>query len=188
MAIEGFGSVGNHTALGEVGTRLVAGAVYDPQGTNVDRLTVVKMESGTVTAYPKGCKMPAMDLLTLPCDILVPAVRPDCIHAGNAEAIQAKLILQGANIPATADAEAVLHRHEFLVVPDFIANAGGVICASVEYHGGSEAMAFEQIAQKIKQNTAVLSLSRGKAIAPRLAAVELARERVRAAVAFRRRS
>jgi glutamate dehydrogenase (NAD(P)+) len=142
-----------------------------------------------VTAYPRGRKLPVAELLTLPCDILVPAARPDCIHAGNADAIRAKLILQGANIPATAEAEAVLHRRGVLVVPDFIANAGGVICAAVEYRGGTEATAFEQIAQKIKHNTeAVLSRSRCDGIEPRRAAVELAGERVRAAMAFRRKS
>jgi glutamate dehydrogenase/leucine dehydrogenase len=196
VAIEGFGNVGKHAAhfLGELGTTLVAasdsrGAVYDPEGIDVARLTAVKQESGTVTAYPRGRKLPVAELLTLPCDILVPAARPDCIHADNAEAIQAKLILQGANIPATAEAEAMLHRRGVLVVPDFIANAGGVICAAVEYHGGTEAAAFEQIAQKINHNTeAVLSRSHRDGIEPRRAAVELARERVRTAMAFRRKS
>jgi glutamate dehydrogenase (NAD(P)+) len=74
-------------------------------------------------------------------------------------------------------------------VPDFITNAGGVICGSVEYHGGREAAAFEQIAQKVKHNTeAALSRSRRENIEPRRAAVELARERVQAAMAFRRMS
>jgi glutamate dehydrogenase/leucine dehydrogenase len=196
VAIEGFGNVGKHAAhfLAELGTTLVAasdsrGAIYDPAGIDVARLTAVKQESGTVTAYPRGRKLPAAELLTLPCDILMPAARPDCIHAGNAEAIRAKLILQGANIPATAEAEAMLHQRGILVVPDFIANAGGVICASVEYHGGTEATAFEQIAQKIKHNTeAVLSRSQRDGIEPRRAAIELAGERVRAAMAFRRKS
>jgi glutamate dehydrogenase/leucine dehydrogenase len=194
VAIEGFGNVGKHAArfLAELGTTLVAasdsrGAVYDPEGIDVARLTAVKQESGTVTGYPRGRKLPAAELLTLPCDILIPAARPDCIHAGNAEAIRARLILQGANIPATAEAEAVLHRRGVLVVPDFIANAGGVICAAVEYHGGTEAAALEQISQKIKHNTeAVLSHSHRDRIEPRRAAVELASERVRAAMAFRK--
>jgi glutamate dehydrogenase/leucine dehydrogenase len=124
----------------------------------------------------------------VPCDILVPAARPDCIHGKNVEAIRARLILQGANIPATAEAEALLHRRGILVVPDFIANAGGVICAAVEYHDGSEATAFEQIAQKIQHNTeVVLARSQRDGIEPRRAALELAGERVRAAMALRRR-
>jgi glutamate dehydrogenase/leucine dehydrogenase len=196
VAIEGFGNVGKHAArfLADLGSVLVAasdsrGAIHDPEGIDIARLATVKQESGTVTAYPRGRKLPIADLLTLPCDILIPAARPDCIHTGNAEAIRAKLILQGANIPATAEAEAILHRRGVLVVPDFIANAGGVICASVEYHGGSEVAVFDQIAQKVKHNTdEVLSRSRREQIEPRRAAIELARERVRAAMAFRRKS
>jgi glutamate dehydrogenase/leucine dehydrogenase len=194
VAIEGFGNVGKQAAhfLEKAGARLVAasdshGAIYDPEGIDVARLVAVKEESGTVSAYPRARKLPVADLLVLPCDILVPAARPDCIHAGNAEAIRAKLILQGANIPATPEAEALLYRHSVLVVPDFIANAGGVICASVEYHGGTEAAALDTIRQRIRHNTeAVLQRSHREGIEPRQAAVALARERIKAAMAFRR--
>lgn len=125
-------------------------------------------------------------IFALPCDILVPAARPDVIHADNAREIKAKLILQGANIPATDDAEQILHKRGILNLPDFIANAGGVICASVEYHEGSEAQAFENIAAKIRRNTQeVLERSRDRGILPRQAAVEMANERVRTAMSFR---
>lgn len=108
------------------------------------------------------------------------------IHADNAREIKAKLILQGANIPATDDAEQILHKRGILNLPDFIANAGGVICASVEYHEGSEAQAFENIAAKIRRNTQeVLERSRDRGILPRQAAVEMANERVRTAMSFR---
>jgi glutamate dehydrogenase (NAD(P)+) len=74
-------------------------------------------------------------------------------------------------------------------VPDFIANAGGVICAAVEYHGGTEASAFDAIRDKVGSNTeAVLTHSRAEGVEPRRAARELARERVGAAMAFRRTS
>jgi glutamate dehydrogenase (NAD(P)+) len=74
-------------------------------------------------------------------------------------------------------------------VPDFIANAGGVICAAIEYHGGSQAAAFEAIAERIRRNTsAVLERSRQGKLLPRQAAVELAQVRVRAAQGYRRRS
>ena len=114
------------------------------------------------------------------------AARPDCIHAENVDAIKAKLILQGANIPATAEAEASLHQRGVLNIPDFIANAGGVICAAVEYHDGSEADALEQIADKIRRNTEeVIQRSRAEKIALRQAAVELAQERVATAMRLR---
>jgi glutamate dehydrogenase/leucine dehydrogenase len=193
VAIEGFGSVGRHAArfLEQMGAKLIAasdtaGGVYDPSGIPVSDLVSAKSKSGTVMAYTRGSKIPAAELFSLPCDILIPAARPDCLRADNAEAIRAKLVLEGANIPATPEAEAILHRRGILVVPDFIANAGGVICAAVEYHGGSEAAAFEQIAEKIRRNTAeVLERSRRDGREPRSAAVELARERVLAAMSYR---
>jgi glutamate dehydrogenase/leucine dehydrogenase len=193
VAIEGFGNVGRPAArlLEELGARLVAasdsrGAVYDPAGIESTQLEAVKKKAGTVAAYEPGQKISVADLFTVPCDILIPAARPDCIHAKNAAAIKARLVLQGANIPATQEAETIMHKRGIVVVPDFIANAGGVICAAVEYQGGSETTAFEQISQKVQRNTeAVLVRSRKEGIEPRRAAMELAVERVREAMAYR---
>ncbi len=195
FAIEGFGNVGRHAAmfLEQRGARMVAasdsrGAVHDPRGIAALELAEVRRESGSVAGYDKGARISHAALLTVPCDILIPAARPDSINSGNAEAIQARLILQGANIPATREAESVLHRRGILSVPDFIANSGGVICAAVEYHGGTQSMAFNQIAEKIRENTeAVLIRSRDEQIEPRRAALELAHERVRTAMALRSR-
>jgi len=144
-------------------------------------------KSGSVAGYTDARQLPREDLLTVPCDILLPAARPDSIHEGNVERVEARLILQGANIPATQAAESALHARGVVCVPDFIANAGGVICASVEYRGGSEAAALEKIADEIRRNTAlVLERSRAAGEPPRVAAVRLARERVREAVGYRR--
>jgi glutamate dehydrogenase (NAD(P)+) len=193
VAIEGFGNVGRPAArfLEERGARLVAasdsrGAVLVPDGVPAAELAKVKAREGTVGAFD-GEKIKIPDLLTVDCDILVPAARPDSIHEKNVDQIQARLILQGANIPATAAAETRLFERGVCVVPDFIANAGGVICASVEYHGGTESGAFEQIADKIKTNTReVLERSRKDKIMPRQAAVALAESRVRQAMQLRR--
>ena len=193
MVIEGFGNVGRPAArfLEEKGVKLVAasdsqGTVHDPAGIPVAALEEVKARTGSVVNYTKGKKLEKKELFGLPCDILIPAARPDCIHKDNVEGIQAKLILQGANIPATAEAETRLHQRGVLIVPDFIANAGGVTCASVEYHGGNEAQARQDISQKIRRNTQeVLQRSQREGIDPRKAAVDLARERVRQAMTFR---
>ena len=193
MVIEGFGNVGRPAArfLEEKGTILVAasdskGTVYDPAGISVADLVEVKAKTGSVVNYPKGKKLERADIFGLTCDILIPAARPDCIHKDNVESIQAKLILQGANIPATSEAEAILHQRGIINVPDFIANAGGVICASVECHGGNEVQALQAISQKIRRNTQeVLQRSQWEGIEPRKAAVELARERVRQAMTYR---
>ncbi len=193
VAIEGFGNVGRHAArfLVEKGVKLVAasdsvGTLYDPAGIDVDELEVVKLQSGSVTAFGSGKKLTQAEIFGLECDILVPAARPDCIRADNANEIKAKLILQGANIPATADAERILHERGVLNIPDFICNAGGVICAAVEYHEGTEVAAFEDIREKIMRNTReVLTRCHDAKIAPREAAVGLARERVIAAMRLR---
>jgi glutamate dehydrogenase/leucine dehydrogenase len=194
VAVEGFGNVGRPAArfLAERGVKLVAasdsrGAVYDPEGIDVEGLCAAKAANGSVVSYKRGRKLPAAELATLPCDIFLPAARPDTIHAGNAGSVRARLVLPGANIPATKEAEETLHQRGILLVPDFIANAGGVICAVAELRGGTESAAFEQIAQKIRDNTtAVLERARAAAVPPRAAAVQLAGERVRQAMSLRR--
>jgi glutamate dehydrogenase (NAD(P)+) len=195
LSVQGFGNVGRPAArfLAERGVKLVAasdsrGAVHDPEGIDVEALCAVKRKEGSVVAYKRGWKLPAPELLTVPCDILVPAARPDALHAGNAGAVRARLVVSGANIPATPEAEEALHRRGVLLVPDFIANAGGVICAATELHGGTEAAAFERIAQKVRENTQlVLQRARAAGVPPRQAALGLAGERVRQAMALRRR-
>lgn len=195
IAIEGLGSVGRHAArfLEQEGAKLVAasdtgGAIHSPQGIPITDLLAIKLQGKSVVEYQRARRIAKEELLTIACDILIPAARPDAIEARNARDIQAKLILQGANIPATADAEQILNDRGVVVVPDFIANAGGVICASVEIHGGGEAQAFAQISEKIRKNTQeVLESSRRNGITPRQAAEALARDRVLAAGRFRSR-
>ncbi len=194
LAVEGFGNVGKHAArfLEEAGVKLVAasdtgGAVHDPRGIPVAALIAAKSAEGSVTGYEQGQPLKASEIFSIPHDILIPAARPDSIHSGNVDSVQAKLILQGANIPATAAAEAALHAAGVLVVPDFIANAGGVICGAFEYHGGAEANVFDEIAGRIRRNTeAVLARCSEEGVEPRRAAIDLARERVEEAMKFRR--
>lgn len=194
LAVEGFGNVGRPAArfLAAKGVALVAasdsgGAVHDPEGIDVEDLIAAKAESGSVTGYDRGRRIAHDELFGVACDILIPAARPDCIREDNVDSIRAKLILQGANIPATAAAESRLHERGVLNIPDFIANAGGVICAAVELHGGTEEGAMRQIADKIRHNTrAVLETARTKGVEPRAAAIELARSRVEEALALRR--
>ena len=103
------------------------------------------------------------------------------------DALRARLVVPGANIPMTADAERRLHERGVICIPDFIANAGGVICAAMEYHGATQAGAFEAIAERIRRNTkAVLDRAAAGDRMPGEAARELATERVRTAMTFRR--
>ena len=194
VAIQGFGAVGRHAArfLGNKGAVLVAAAdtsatLYDSKGLDVTDLARHKLAGGQLADFPAGEKQPLDAIIDVACDIWIPAARPDVLHAGNAARLQAKLVAQGANIPATAEAEVELHARGILVLPDFIANAGGVICAAVEYHGGTEAAAFAAIAEKIGRNMSqVLEQASRTRSMPRTAALDLAEQRVRQAAGYRR--
>ena len=109
------------------------------------------------------------------------------IREDNVPRLKAKLVVSGANIPITAGAEHILHQRGVVDVPDFIANAGGVICAAMEYHGATQSGAFEAIEERITANTAeVLTVSSRGGVPPSQAARELAARRVRKAMAMRR--
>ena len=105
----------------------------------------------------------------------------------NVDRLRTRLVVQGANIPFTEGAERILHDRGVLVVPDFIANAGGVICAAMEYHGASQSAAFAAIEEKLRANTRlVIEAVAREGILPREAALRLAGERVRKAMVNRR--
>jgi glutamate dehydrogenase (NAD(P)+) len=192
--VQGFGAVGMHAArfLVERGTVLVGaadsrGAIQDPNGLDVDKLIAWKGTGQSVAAYPGGEALPSDAVIDIECDIWIPAARPDVINERNVHRLKTKLIVEGANIPVTVDAEEYLHERGVLCVPDFIANAGGVICAAMEYQRASEATAFEAIQEKLRRNTArVLEDANRKGIPPRAAAIELAVQRVKKAMSVRR--
>jgi glutamate dehydrogenase/leucine dehydrogenase len=194
VAVQGFGSVGKFVArfLAEKGALLVAaadskGTLFDPNGIDVRRLIDIKNDDKSVLDYPEGEKLGREAVIDVECDIWIPAARPDVIHMDNVDRMKTKMILPGANIPITDEAEEVLHNKGVLVVPDFIANAGGVICAAVEYHGGTEALAFQTIKEKIKTNTILVLEEAAKAgVPPRQTATIFARRRVQNASHFRR--
>ncbi len=194
VAVQGFGAVGKHVArfLSEKGAVLVAAAdsratVSDSAGLDIDALIALKLAGKSLADHKEGKKDDRDAVVGVDCDIWIPAARPDVIRADNVAQVKAKLVVEGANIPVTAEAESILHDRGVLVVPDFIANAGGVICGAVEYAGGGERQAFETIEEKIRVNTrAVLERSRAEKVPPREAATTLARDRVGAAMALRR--
>ncbi|HEU5157532.1 MAG TPA: Glu/Leu/Phe/Val dehydrogenase dimerization domain-containing protein [Streptosporangiaceae bacterium] len=195
VVVQGFGAVGSHAALRlrERGAIVVAvsdieGATYAPDGLDVAELLEFKRSGQPVGGFPGGVRVPRDDILTLACDIIVPAAQPDVFTAATARRTRAKVILQGANIPASPEAEAEFHRMGILSVPDIIANAGGVICASVEYRGGARTQAFQQIEEKIRANTAeLLDRMKGSDLLPREAATQMAMARLRRGAAYRRR-
>lgn len=194
VAVQGFGAVGKHAArfLAQRGAVLVAASdsnatLSDPAGLDVETLARLKEGGGSVADYTGGRKLGRDDVIAADCDILIPAARPDVVRLDNAGSIRARLMLQGANIPCTEEAEKALHQRGVVVVPDFIANAGGVICAALEYHGSTRGAVFEAISEKIRANTAeVLAAARDRKVMPRQAAVDMAGNRVRAAMRLRR--
>jgi glutamate dehydrogenase/leucine dehydrogenase len=194
IAVQGFGSVGKHAArfLAERGAVLIAasdskGTLIDREGIDVAKLIALKDEGGAVSDYADGEKADVEAVVDVASDIWIPAARPDVVRADNVDRLDTKLVLEGANIPLTREAEAILHERGVPVIPDFIANAGGVIAAAVEYRGGTERQAFDVIAEKIDTNaTAVLQESRNRAISPRQAAEDMAHRRVQRAISFRR--
>jgi len=194
VAVQGFGAVGKHAArfFADRGARLVAaadssGAVYKPDGLDVAALLAHVRPGRKICEFDAGDNLPRDAIIGVDCDILVPAARPDVIRADNQASVKAKLIVPGANIGITEKAEKMLHERGVLCMPDFIANAGGVICAAVEYAGGTEAQVFDIIDEKIRGNTIeVLERTRRDKIPPREAAVQMARERVTSAMRYQR--
>lgn len=141
VAVQGFGKVGGLAAqfLHDAGCRVVAvsdvnGGVYNPGG--LDPIGLVRHLRGgadTVVGYPGTDTISNEELLELDVDVLVPAALEGVIHDGNAERVRARLIVEGANGPTTPDADAVLEERDILVVPDILANSGGVAVSYFEW-------------------------------------------------------
>jgi glutamate dehydrogenase (NAD(P)+) len=194
VVIQGFGAVGKHSArfLAERGAKLVAacdsrGAIYNPMGISIADLIAWKDSGKAVSDYPDGRKLDRDAVLDIECEIWIPAARPDVVREDNVQRLKTKLVLEGANIPVTPGAETALHERGIVVIPDFIANAGGVICAAMEYQGATRTAAFATIQDRIRDNTrTVLEITKSRRIAPRRAAVDLAAARVREAMSYRR--
>jgi len=196
VVVQGFGAVGLNAArfLVDSGAVLVGaadsrGAVHNPAGLDLARLVELKALGRSVADHAGAHQLGRDDVLGVECDIWIPAARPDVINEDNVDQLKAKLVIEGANIPITAGAERMLHERGVLCVPDFIANAGGVICAAMEYHGATESAALEAIEEKLRRNTEiVLATARDRHLLPREAAHDMALDRIRTAMGYRRYS
>lgn len=194
VAVQGYGAVGRHAARYLVGKGAVLVAASDSRGTLVDArgidvqaLDRIKAAGGSVCDHTPGEARGVDAVVDVECDIWIPAARPDVIREDNVRRLKTRLVLQGANIPFSPAAEQFLHERGVWVVPDFIANAGGVICAAHEYRGATQAGAFAAIEERVAANTAqVLAAARRDGITPRDAALALARDRVQRAMRTRR--
>lgn len=187
VAIEGFGNVGSFTSkyLSESGAKIVAvsdskGVIYNKKGLNVKELLKTKKETGSVINYKPGEVLSNKEIFELPIDILIPSALPDVIIKENVNNIKAKIIVEAANIPTTPEIEEILHKKGVLVIPDIIANSGGVISSYAEYRGYNHKDLFKIIKKRISENTKlILNLSSRNRIKPRDSAIEIAKERIK---------
>ena len=188
IAIEGFGNVGVFTFkhLEEAGAKIVAvsdskGCLYNEQGLSFKEIEQIKSAKGTVTAG-KGRILPNHKLFELPVDVLIPGALPDVITRQNMNTVQAKIIVEAANIPIPLDIEEEMSK-KHLIVPDFVANAGGVISSYVEYIGKDEKFMRSTVKNKILKNTEiVLKHAEKNQISPRKSATQIAKDRVKEAM------
>ena len=140
VVVQGFGNVGSVSArlLEEAGCQVVAvsedyGGIYNPLGLSVKKLIEYRAREGTLKGFPGAELVPNEDLLKIECDILVPAALENQITSHNAAEIKAKLIVEGANGPTTPEADEILRKRGVILVPDILANAGGVTVSYFEW-------------------------------------------------------
>ncbi|MCX5529751.1 Glu/Leu/Phe/Val dehydrogenase [Streptomyces sp. NBC_00006] len=198
VALQGYGAVGHAAArrFAELGATIVAvstaqGALHDPAGLDVRALEAAREEHGDgfVTRHPAGTVIAPGQELTVDCDILVPAALQDVIDGSTAHQIKAKLVVEGANLPTTPEAQTVLENRGIHVLPDFVANAGGVVAAAfamdARYSGfrPETPTIFDTISTRLRENAVtVLDEAARRAVTPHAAGRGLAERRVREAM------
>lgn len=147
VAVQGFGKVGRYAArfLAEAGARVVGvadeyGGIYSTRGLDIADVEAHVEATGSVVGFPGAEQLSDRDeVLLLPVDVLVPAAVEGVIHAGNAARVAAQIVVEGANGPTTRDADSILRERDVLVVPDILANAGGVVVSYFEWVQANQA-------------------------------------------------
>ncbi|MGH2747746.1 MAG: Glu/Leu/Phe/Val family dehydrogenase [Actinomycetota bacterium] len=192
VAIQGYGNVGYWTAVlaAEQGARIVAvsdvgGGTYNPQGLDLDRVTAHQHEAMSVSTYEDGEKVSNEELLELDCDLLIPAAIHGVINSSNADRITARMIVEAANGPTTPAADLVLHDRGVMVVPDILANSGGVTVSYFEwvqniqqFRWELETVNFELKKKMTKATNQVFARAEERGLSLRDAAFDIAVERV----------
>jgi glutamate dehydrogenase (NAD(P)+) len=140
VVVQGFGNVGGKAAvlMHKAGMKIIAiveydGAIYNPEGLDPLAVDQFRKETGSIVGYPGAEAVDRQEAMFLPCDVLVPAAKENVIHSGNAHRIQAKILCEGANGPTTAEADRILAEKGVFVLPDILANAGGVTVSYFEW-------------------------------------------------------
>jgi glutamate dehydrogenase (NAD(P)+) len=140
VVVQGFGNVGGMAAklMARAGFKIVCiiehdGAVYNAHGLDIESLTKHKRDTGSITGFADAEDIDKDQALFLDCDVLLPAAKENVITSGNADRIKARIICEGANGPTTSEADAILAEKKIFVLPDILANAGGVTVSYFEW-------------------------------------------------------
>jgi glutamate dehydrogenase (NAD(P)+) len=200
VAIQGFGNVGSHAArlIAERGGRIVAvsdisGGIANDKGIDVPALLTWIGENQVVQGFPGADQIDGAEVLTYKADVLIPAALEDAITADNAEQVQAEVVVEAANGPTTPDAHDILHRRDITVIPDILANAGGVTVSYFEWSQNIQQFRWElervnqeleRIMRRSYADVALLAKNNGLDL--RTAAFVLAIKRVGKAAAARK--
>ena len=199
VAVQGFGNVGSNAAqlIGGRGARIVAvadhtGGVAKDSGLDVDALGTYVAENGGVAGFPDCDVFENAEIVGWDADVFVPAALEDAITSANAESVKASIIIEGANGPTTPEADEILNEAGVLVVPDILANAGGVTVSYFEwaqniqqFRWTEERVNAELYDRMTGAYEAVRDVGQEKAVDMRTAAFILAINRVGAAAAGR---
>ncbi len=192
VVVQGFGNVGSVTAklLHQAGFKVVGvsdvyGAIYNPKWLDIPRLIAYVSEMGKVQGFNGSQDLDNKALLELPCDVLVPAALGGQITNLNADKLQCKIIVEGANGPTTPEADVVLHDKGVIVVPDILANAGGVTVSYFKWVQGMMHLFWteDEVNQRLEQIMGracdqVLELSTKSKLRPRMAALRIGVSRI----------
>jgi len=203
VSIQGFGAVGAATArrLADLGATIVAistsqGGLHNPDGLDVEQLLKERDRHGDalVNHYSAAKPIACGEEITVPADVLVPAALQDVIDDHMARALPAAIVVEGANLPSSPSAQEILRERGVLVVPDFIANAGGVVAAAVAMDSRTSGMrpdtasVFTNISTKLRAGTHdALEMSARDGVTTHQAARHAAQLRVAEAMALRGR-
>lgn len=188
VAIEGFGNVGTFAFkyLEGMGAKIVAvsdsrGNIHLESGLNYATALKIKQDKKSVIHYKGAHKLSDADFWALPVDIFVTAALTDAINEKNKDIIRAKILVEGSNIPMRENIEDELWRRGIKIVPDFVANAGGVISSYAEYIGLSPAEMFKMVEEKVANAVRqTLTESRRSGLSPRQVAIQKAKQTVSA--------
>ena len=158
VVIQGFGNVGSHAAevFAQHGHTIIAisdsrGGIYDAAGLDIGKLSKYKKETGSLANFPGSKNLTNEKLLELECDVLIPAAFENQVTEENAENVKAKVVLELANGPTTPEADEILFKKDISVIPDILANSGGVTVSYFEWEQNlkgehwSEAEVFEKL-------------------------------------------